>query len=266
MMFWAATGFPALSAQEAAGESDYRLSVNDLLDIAVYREPDLSKTVRVSPRGEITFPLLGNLMVAGLTGKELEAEITALLAADYLVSPQVSVFIKEYSKISVLGEVKRPGAHELKSGMTLIEAITLAGGFSDKADLANISLTRVKEEEEKEERLIDITPPQAAERGITLRPNDVIVVGELGMVSVIGKVRNPGRYSIEQGMTAVEAIALAGGFTETAAENNVKVIRVQGGRKQVFGVPVGSILRGGHQDKNIPLKSDDTIMVPESFF
>ena len=97
-----------------ASQTDaYRVGPSDVLEISVWGEPDLNKTIPVSSDGIINFPLLGNVNVAGMTVKEIEQKITGLLGKDYLVDPQVYVSIKEYNsqKVIVLGEVKKPGPY-----------------------------------------------------------------------------------------------------------------------------------------------------------
>lgn len=256
----------------AQEDKQYIISPNNILVIDVYQEPDLSVTVRVSQDGTIVYPLLGNIRATGLTVRELENKITDLLAADYLVNPQVSIFVKEFAKISVLGQVRSPGSYELKSGLTVIDAIVLAGGFSDKADATNVKLLRTKD---KLEQTIDINAKEIVDKGdktkdLFLKPGDLIIVGELSeasaSVNVLGQVRNPGRYNFKKGMTVVEAIALAGGLTNTAAANDTKVIRMQDGEKKTIRVPVGSILKGGDKLEDTTLEPNDTVVVPESFF
>lgn len=251
---------------------EYQVGFNDLLEIKVYEEPDLTKTVRVGADGAISYPLLGNILVKGLTPKEIEEKITELLGRDYLINPQVSVFIKEHSKISVLGQVRLPGAYELKAGLTVLDAIALAGGFTEKSNPAEVKLVRT---EGKDKETINIDATEIIEQGdreknLLLAPGDLIIVGELSETSsyvvVLGQVKAPGRYIYKKGMAVVDAIALAGGLTETAAGNGTKVIRIKDGKKTVYPVPLSSILAGAGQDKNIALSPNDTIVVPESFF
>jgi len=249
--------------------SEYRITRNNLLEISIYNEPDLSKTVRVSADGAITFPLLGEVRVEGFTAKELEEKLRDLLEKDYLVNPQVGVFIKEFSKISVLGQVKDPGYYELKAGITMMDAIALAGGFTERADIENIILTRRDGVGRKSSFAINasnISDGNNSNIDLTVHPDDTITVPELGLVSVVGQVRSPGRFSLKSGMTAIEAIALAGGLTDIAAPNGTKLIRISGGTKITFNIPVALILKGSDKNKDIPLKSGDTIVVPESFF
>ncbi|MCX5700036.1 MAG: polysaccharide export protein [Candidatus Omnitrophica bacterium] len=256
--------------QENVNNEEYRICANDLLEISVYDELDLAKTVRVDAKGIISYPLLGNLQVIGFTSKELEKKITDLLEQDYLVSPQVSVFIKEYAKFSVLGDVGKPGAYELKAGYTVMDGIALAGGFTAKSNPKDVNLVRIKGKE-KETINIDadeIVAQGHKEKDVQLQPGDLIVVGALSntteFVVVLGQVKHPGRYEFKEGMTAIEAIALAGGLDVNAAGNGTKLVRTKDGKKRTINIKVDAILSGKATD--IPLESEDTIVIPESFF
>ncbi|MFO1433607.1 MAG: polysaccharide biosynthesis/export family protein [Candidatus Competibacteraceae bacterium] len=125
----------ASPGQGGRGNSDYRIGPEDLLDIQVFSVSELSRTVRVSSRGFISLPLLGEVKVAGLTSSELENRLAELLAKDYLQNPQISVFIKEYTsqRVTVSGAVAKPGVYPLKGRTTLLQAIAVAGGLDDKA-------------------------------------------------------------------------------------------------------------------------------------
>jgi protein involved in polysaccharide export with SLBB domain len=162
--------------------------------------------------------------------------------------------------------VQKPGAYEIKSGMTAIEAIALAGGVTEKGNAEKILLNRTMG---SEKITIEINSYQAAndpDKDTVLLTGDEIVVEEIGTVSVLGQVKNPGRYPLKQSLTVIEAIALAGGVTDLAAPNGTKVIRMEAGKKKVYAIPLDSILKGGDKSKDIRLKEDDTIVVPESFF
>jgi len=251
-------------------EFEYRISAYDVLEISVYQEPDLTKTVKVSANGEISFPLLGTIFVSGLTPKELEKKITDLLQQDYLVNPQVSVNVKEYPKFSVLGEVKTPGTYELKRKLTVVEAIALAGGFTEKANTTEINIIRTEKNEKKAIPIsIDsILKNENEIQDIYLKPADVIVVKEktYSKISVLGQVRSPGTYELKKAITAVEAIALAGGLTSVADANGTYVIRTENNNRKIIRVPVGSILKGRDKSKDITLLPGDIVFVPESFF
>ncbi len=131
---------PLFSADE--NQQNYKIGVGDLLQIEVYEEDDLTKEVRVLTDGTISFPLLGTIKAASLTVSQLEAQLTKQLAEKYLVSPQVTVFVKEFSSVYVFGEVKKPGSFPLYGKMTVFQAITLAGGFTDVANPARVKIVR----------------------------------------------------------------------------------------------------------------------------
>lgn len=246
---------------------EYIISANDVLEISVYNEPDLTKTVRVLEDGTISYPLLGNIPALGLSVRELEARVRDLLAEDYLVSPQVSVFVKEYAKVSVLGQVRQPGSYELKGQVTLMQVIALAGGFTETGNPSQVKV--IRKSQDKEETLdIDTTRiTEKAERSqdIVLHPGDVVFIPEYGRISVLGQVNNPGSYILKKDLTVLEAIALAGGFTKIAALDGTQVIRQEAQKKRIFKVKVSAIMKG-NKSFDILLLPGDTVVVPESFF
>ncbi|MDP3919482.1 MAG: polysaccharide biosynthesis/export family protein [Candidatus Omnitrophota bacterium] len=161
------------------GEQSYRIGIGDLLQIEVYDEPDLTKEVRVLTDGYISFPLLGSLKAAGLTVKGFEDEITTLLGAKYLVSPQVTVFVKEYSNVFIFGEVKQPGSFPLYGRMTVFEAITLAGGLTEVANASKIKVIRQEtggQELSYELDLNKLTKHGDTSEDLELQANDRVIV------------------------------------------------------------------------------------------
>ncbi len=174
----------ALSARaprsDPAGEAteNYRIGVGDLLQIEVYDEPDLTKEVRVLTDGSVSFPLLGTLRAGGLTVNELQTKITSQLAEKYLVNPQVIVFVVEFSNVYVFGEVKSPGSFPLYGTMTVFEAVTLAGGFTE---VANQNKVKVIRREDGREIAFEIDTEKITKNGdtsedIELRANDRVIV------------------------------------------------------------------------------------------
>lgn len=171
---------PGVSAVEDRSSEiqNYRIGVGDLLMIEVYDEPDLTKEVRVLTDGFLSFPLLGSIKAAGLTVGELERELTRRLGEKYLVNPQVTVFVKEFSSIYVFGEVKKPGSFPLYGKLTVFEAITLAGGFTE---VANPSKVRVIRQENGREVAFEVDIERFTKKGDTsqdkeLKANDRIIV------------------------------------------------------------------------------------------
>jgi polysaccharide export outer membrane protein len=129
----------------AAAPSAYTIGTEDLLDITVWNNTVISRTVPVRPDGMISLPLLDDVQAAGLTPKQLKADLTRRLAR-YITAPEVSVVVREIhsKKVAVLGEVRRPGRYDLKSRTSVLEAIALAGGFSDFARRSKMVIVRVE--------------------------------------------------------------------------------------------------------------------------
>ncbi len=119
----------------AAQEEGYLLNSGDSVRIHVYGEPDLSfDKLLIGHNGRISYPFLGELKVAGKTAAELQQDLTDGLRPDYLVDPRISVSIVRYRPFFVNGEVKSPGGVEFQPGLTLRKAISLAGGFTERAN------------------------------------------------------------------------------------------------------------------------------------
>ena len=155
----------AYAADDLAG---YKLSSGDKVKIAVFGETDLSVTERVSDRGTISYPLLGELKVAGISPEELERQITSRLRGPYLVDPKVTVSIEEYREFFVMGQVNRPGSYPYAPGLTVRKAISIAGGFTERASRGKIFIA--SEKSTQEERKV-------GENDI-VGPGDTIIVKE----------------------------------------------------------------------------------------
>ncbi|MDP8299592.1 MAG: polysaccharide biosynthesis/export family protein [Candidatus Tantalella remota] len=164
-------------------QSDYQIGPENVLQIDVYygKEEGLERKARVSANGYITFPLLGEIKLSGLTVSEAETLITELLAKDYFVNPQVSIFIKQYSTVSILGQVEEPGAYEIKGRLTVVELISKAGGFTKLAHTNNVWVIRTKLDGTKKKMQVkvnDIINKGKEEDDIRLQPGDIVTVSE----------------------------------------------------------------------------------------
>ena len=131
--------FSNLYPQDTESNSDisYKIGPGDLIEIKVFNVPELNITVRVSGNGTITLPLIGSIIADGFSRSQLENQLAAKLEKNYLKDAQVTIFIKEYHSkmVSVIGAVNKPGNHELYGEKTILELISLAGGFkSDTSD------------------------------------------------------------------------------------------------------------------------------------
>ena len=165
-------------------QDEYRVQPDDVLQIDVYEEPDLTTKVRVTGSGEINFPLLGRMYVAGLSVIEVQEKFTQSLGQDYLVNPQVQVFIETYHarNVFVAGAVAKPGSYALPTGRptTVMEAITMAGGFSEDAAINNTRIIRIQEGREQTipVKVNDIIKKGDKNKDVQVLPNDVIFVPE----------------------------------------------------------------------------------------
>jgi polysaccharide export outer membrane protein len=129
-----ADDLPKAGAPQNGEQAEYRLGPEDIIEVFVYKEPDLSTTVTVRPDGRISLPLAGELDANGKSAAQLQQEIGERLAR-YISGPVVNVMVKQINslKISVLGEVRKPDVYRIKNRVTVLDAIAMAGGFTDLA-------------------------------------------------------------------------------------------------------------------------------------
>ncbi|MGV6852264.1 MAG: polysaccharide biosynthesis/export family protein [bacterium] len=132
-------------------QTDYRFGASDLLEVRVLDAEEVSGEVRISPRGYISLPLIGEMRAEGLTQTQLENQITARLKQKYLQNPQVSLFIKEYTaqRVTVEGEVQKAGVFPIKGDLTLLQAVALSGGLNNLADPTKTVLFRRSNKQNK---------------------------------------------------------------------------------------------------------------------
>ena len=125
--------------------SGYTIGAEDILDVTVWNNTVISRTVPVRPDGMISLPLLDDVQAAGLTPKQLKADLTRRLAK-FIAAPEVSVVVREIHslKVAVIGEVRKPGRYDLKSRTSVLDAIALAGGFNDFARRSKMTIVRVE--------------------------------------------------------------------------------------------------------------------------
>ena len=139
------SGGPAcvIGAANADAAPGYRLGAQDRIQMTVYRQPELSGPFALDGEGYVAVPLVGEILAAGLTTRQLENEIELRLKNDgFLVEPQVGVALLTYRPFYVLGEIAKPGSYEYRDGMTVINAVALAGGYSYRADVDDVIIER----------------------------------------------------------------------------------------------------------------------------
>jgi polysaccharide export outer membrane protein len=273
---------PALAQSQDLGQPQaaketfvraYRIGPGDLLELKVFEVKELDQTVRVSEDGSITLPLLGRIVVEGLTQEGVVQKITGLLSAKYVKNPQVTIFIKEYKnqQVAVIGAVEKAGSYELVGRRNLLQIIAMAGGFSETAG-NEVFILREGPDGRTSAIAIDlkellINGNQAL--NVPIEPSDVInvPVDREIRVFVMGRVTRPGavKAKMSEGITLLQAIADAGGLAEGAKEGSVTITRKdKAGKEQKIKVNLKDILKG--RKKDIKLQEGDVVFVPESFW
>lgn len=174
------TTLPTAPKDNATVEA-YLIGAEDVLEVNVWKNADLSKLVIVRPDGKISLPLIGELQAAGITALQLNEEITERLKAFHKGSPDVSVIVQQVNSyvIYLLGEVARPGQFVVKRGTTFIQAIALAGGFTPFASTNNVLVLRKGGENNGSAvriRYKDIVSGKGLYHNILLKPEDTIII------------------------------------------------------------------------------------------
>jgi polysaccharide export outer membrane protein len=166
-------------AQAPVQDSAYKIGPNDILTIFVWKEAELSRDVTVMPDGKITYPLIGEIMAQGQTASELKKAIADKLQS-FVTAPEVTVIVKESRSqvVYAIGKLTRPGPIALAPGMTVMQALSAAGGFAEWADQKNILIVRREGGKETQLRFNfkEFTAGEKLEQNILLKPGDTLVV------------------------------------------------------------------------------------------
>lgn len=264
---------PLLAVSQEKFTQEYRVGPKDLLEISVFGADELSRTVRVSEDGKVTLPLLGEVLVDGLTKSEVEKKLGQLLGEKYVQNPQVTVFIREYQskRVSVLGAVEKPGPYQLLGRQTLMQIISEAGGLTRDAGNEIVVIRQLSDGLSTSLRISidDLFLKGDAKLNVPMEAGDIVTVpvDKPVVVYVFGQVKNPGALQVKKSNipTLLQAIAQAGGFTDRASKGGVIIKRKdETGKEKEIKVNVRSILK--NKVKDVQLLENDTIYVPESLF
>jgi polysaccharide export outer membrane protein len=259
----AAAALPPSNAEDA---SALMIDKGDLITVAVEGAPDFNKEVRVNPHGDVSLPMVGAIPVAGLTVEQAqEAVAKRLQAGGYFNNPQVTIFEKEYATqgISVLGEVQKPGIYPLLGPHSVLDAISAAGGTTAKAG-NKVLLTRHGQPNNVETIPLDFKKEQMGQTNVAVHPGDTVVVSKAGIVYVVGDVKQPSGFVMENAhLTVLQAIAMAQGANPTASLGHAKLIRKnEQGEPQEIPVALNKIMAAKAPD--LPLQAEDILFVPNS--
>lgn len=246
--------------------TDLVIGGGDLLIVDIFGSPDFhQEEVRVSLTGDISLPLISSVHVAGLSPAEAQKLIReTLVHGNFYNNPQVSVFVKEYGSagVYILGEVQKPGFYPLVNLRKLLEAISLAGGETPRAG-RTVTVTNPNSPERTITLTLSNEANKLAQDDIDIIPGDTVVVSKAPIVYVVGDVHLPSGVVMEHdGLTVLQAIAMAQGTNPTAALNSSRLIRRTGEGQQEIPLLLKKILSGESPDPK--LQSDDIVFVPSS--
>ncbi len=251
-----------------------RIGDNDLLGIAVYDAPPLTGSVRVSQEGDILLPMVPQpIHAAGLYPRDLEKRIAAVLIKDHLlVNPIVTVTIMEYDSrpISVVGAVKSPVTFQAMGSVTLLDAISRAGGFADDAGPEILISGEAPGPDGKDTTLIQRVPARSLldsvnpALNIELHGGEVVRVPQAGRVLVVGDVGKPGYYYITGTESSImKAVALSGGLGQRPGKV-AYIYRREGGSRKRNEIPVPLKKIMARKSPDVALEANDMLYIPQN--
>ncbi len=262
----AASNVPvAARPSEPRPDAQMMIGNGDLLEVSVFGAPDYKHEVRVNDEGMISLPLIGPVKVAGMTATNAARSIANQLSSRGLFNnPQVSVTQKEFATqgIAVLGEVQKPGIYPLLGQHTLFDAISAAGGITNKAG-RTATVTHRESPAKPETVSLAFDSNHAVQANVALRPGDTVLISKAGLVYVVGEVNKPSGIVMESPkLTVLQAIALAEGTKPTASLDHAKLVRSTPNGPTEMTLPLKKLLAAKAPD--MPLQPDDIIFVPGS--
>jgi polysaccharide export outer membrane protein len=269
------------AAQSTASPADYRIGPDDLIQITIYNIPEQDARVtprtvilRVSQRGAVVVPLIGELGVKGMTTGAVEQELHKRYSK-YIRNPHVGVMVTEYrQRVSVMGAVQKPGVFELMGTKSVIDMLALAGGVTERAG-NQVHVYRQDEKGARQSMIVDLMmlanstglaakDENALVLNAPLQAGDVVNVPQAGMFFVDGAVGKPGSYPLGRNYTLSQALATAGGVDRELVDYSaVSINRRHGTNKmEAISVNLDAVMAGTASDPQI--QPDDVILVPMS--
>lgn len=247
----------------SAEDSSYILGSGDVLKINVYSNPDLTLDARVTEAGFISFPLIGEVQVGGITPFAAEKKIAGLLqTGGFITDPQVTILVAQFQSklISVLGSVNKPGRYPLDRATNLADLLALVGGITlDGSDIATI----VSKTGKVDYDLRDIVGKGDGSKNVPLSGGEIVYVHARD-VAVMGQVNRPGKYSVVGGVrTVADFLSVAGGISPTGSDM-VVVTTIRDGSVYRQELDVDTLFDAGNNSANIELLSGDSIYVPRA--
>jgi polysaccharide export outer membrane protein len=243
--------------QASAKLEDYRLGAGDLVKIAVFDHDELGVDARISQSGNITFPLIGQVLVAGLSTREAELLVARrLIEGGFVKQPQVSVLVSEYQsqKVSVMGQVAKPGQYPLDASKKVLDALALAGGVLNDTAADEVTLVRAN----GSRVVIDLQTLFDGDPAVNLvvQDGDTVFVAHAPQFFIYGQVQRPGQYRLARNTSISQAISMGGGLTPRGTQRGAIVKRVDAtGKERKISV----------RDEDV-LQPNDVLLIKASLF
>ena len=252
-------------AEGTAREARMKIGPGDVIEVTVLDEADLQQTVRLDDLGDGSFNFLGKLHLAGLTTDQAGVLIARKLKeGNYLLAPQVQVFIQKYSTqgVSVLGEVKTPGVYGVEGGQSLLDVLAAAGGTTPLAG-SEITIQRAGDASTLSV-VLSKDAYHTLSSNVQLYPGDKVIIPRTGLVYVLGDVGRPGGFVMENDgkITLLQVLAMAGGTTPTSSMNGPRLLRKGPSGYADIHIELKKILKG--QEGDIQLQAGDILYIPGS--
>jgi polysaccharide export outer membrane protein len=254
-----AGAFPGSIAVAAADE--YRIGPRDVIEVVVWGQPELSGKYTLRGDGAFEFPLIGDVKVAGLTAAEVETRLRDMLGNGYINSPKLSAKVIEYNsqRVFVVGEVGKGGEVKLTGALTLLEALSQAGGVEKTAGPEVVVLRRPENSGPANGPLVagqagvtelarislDDMQTGKAKDNVALKDGDTIFVPKAQQVYVTGEVVAPGALTYVRDLTVIQAISLAGGTTKLGSDKKARIVRIIDGEKKELKAKLTDVLQPG---------------------
>ncbi len=278
LLLMAALMLIALAAASVSYGEGYVIGQEDMVQISVWGNPELAVMVPVKPDGTISMHLVGDVKAAGLTPQELKAELEKGLSK-FLKAPNVSVIVTDVRsfKVFVLGEglasqgassgtgSASPLALTFKSNTSLVQLLAHLGSMRN-ADLDNAYILR--DGKRLNNNFYKLVTKGDLSQDIQLKPDDIVFIPDNfdKRITVLGAVKTPNVQQYKEGLTVVDAILNAGGFTDFASQNDVLVVRKEDGRVKNIVVKLKDVMEKGDISKDIALKPGDHVVVKTGIF
>jgi len=252
--------FTMLASGVPVFADDAQLGPGDIVKISVYGNPDMTIETRVSDTGVISYPLVGEINVGGLSPGAAEKKIAGLLeSGGFIRKPHVNLIVTamQSQQVSVLGQVNKPGRFPVDGKRSLTDIIAMAGGVNAEAgDTVTLIRTRDGKTTKQIIDMLEIMRTADSSKNVELFSGDVIYVERAPHYYIYGEVQRPGSYRIERDMNVLQALSVGGGLSARGTERGVRIKR----RDEAGAL---QILDAKHDDK---VRPDDVIYVKESFF